>query len=135
MDEKKPFMSVHKLNRTLKRMFRISECGLGIFDTSSDNGQVEFYWQISPTQSFYITTKADVELVEAANVNGSDTKLVTIKELLKTEVSDCGVKQDSGMSDLKVEDFIDTLKDSLDKTNSLNYRPFDGVATIYEIRK
>lgn len=135
MDEKKPFMTSHKLNRTLKRMFRISECGLGIFDTSSKNGVVEFYWQISPTQSFYITTVADVELIEAINDGGCDTNIVTIKELLKTEVSDCGVRYSSGMNDLKIEDFIDALKDSLEKTNTLNYRPFDGAPAIYEIRK
>ena len=127
-------MTAHMLNRTLKRMFRFSSVGLGVFDTAEKNGQVEFYWQINDTQSFYVTVKADVELVEATEIGCFDTNFITINEVVKTEFSMDGRRYETTVKDLIIKDFIDTLRSGLDKTYALNHNPFDGGATIYKIR-
>ena len=115
-------------------MFRLSSVGLGVFDTAENNGQVEFYWQINDTQSFYVTVKADVELIEATEIGCFDTNFITINEVVKTEFSMDGRRYETTVKDLIVKDLIDTLRGSLDKTYTLNHNPFDGAATIYKIR-
>lgn len=135
MSENKAIKTAHQLNRTLKRMFRISEFGLGVCDTVENNGEVVFYWQINELQSFYLTVKADIELVEAVNIHESDIKYLTIKELVKTEISDQGVRQKTVIPNLKVADFIEALKEGLDKTNTANYNPYIDVPTKYVIAK
>lgn len=135
MRESTPLMTTHKLNRTLRSMFRISECGIGIFDTIEKNGHIEFYWQINNTQSLYVTVTADIELIESYDNLTPDINVVTIKDLIKTEYTVAGARYSTGMIDLKLEDFIDALREGLKKTYSMKYQPFAGVTTIYEIKR
>lgn len=130
MCQKKPLMTAHQLNRTLKRMFKVSEVGMGITETVDRNGLVEFYWQINENQSFYITVEASLNLVEDVNF---DTVFVNVKRLVQTQFSTLGVREDSGMDSLRIEDFIENLRDALDKTNTVKYKPFGGFTTIYRI--
>lgn len=130
MCQKKPLMTPHQLNRSLKRMFRVSDVGMGITETVDQNGLVEFYWQLNENQSFYITVEAELRLVENPH---NEINFVTIKKLVKTEFSTLGVREDSGMDDLEIKDFIEVLREALDKTNNAKYKPYSGFTTLYRI--